>query len=63
MTNNLKFKDGFPLNEDSSEKTAEELQEFIREFPPLDAPIRLEDAAVFHDQPLNIGLRITDTSR
>ena len=52
MTNNLKFKDGFPLNEDDSEKTAEELQEFIRKLPPLDLPIKLEDVAIFHDEPL-----------
>lgn len=52
MPNNLKFKDGFPLNEDDSEKTAEELQEFIRKLPPLDLPIKLEDVAIFHDEAL-----------
>ena len=54
MTNNIRFKDGFPLNADGSEKTAEELQEFIRKLPPLDSPIKLEDIAVFHDEPLEL---------
>lgn len=53
ITENLKFKDGFPLNEDGSEKTAEELREFISKRPILESPLRLEDVAIFHDEPLS----------
>ena len=53
MDNNLKFKDGFPLNDDGSEKTAEELQLFIREQQLINSPWKLEDAVILHHEPLD----------
>lgn len=50
MNDSLKFKDGFPLNEDGSEKTAEELLEFISKRPTLVSPLKIEDVAIFHDE-------------